>query len=285
MTRTQADLLVLMAALIWGVAFYFQKTAMTHVGPLLFLGLRSALAAAALLPFAIIEARKTSQAPASVMPYALLGGGFFFIAGAMQQTGMLTATVTNTSFLTALYVVITPFLLWLWRRDRPDLRIWFAAGLAFVGIWALGGGTLASFSHGDWLVAISAIGWSAYMVITGESGKVGKPMQYTCLQFTVIACLALLPAAAFETISWQAITDGAVPILYVGILSSALTFALLANAVRYIPASRASIMLSSETLFAAAAGYAFLGERLSTLGWCGAALVFSAILFIQTGHR
>ncbi|NJM29942.1 MAG: hypothetical protein HC855_07390 [Rhizobiales bacterium] len=41
MTRSQADLLVLLAAFIWGLAFYFQKTAMDHVGPLLFLGLRS----------------------------------------------------------------------------------------------------------------------------------------------------------------------------------------------------------------------------------------------------
>lgn len=285
MSNRQADLLVVFAALIWGVAFYFQKTAMDHIGPLLFLGLRSALAAGALLPFALIEAKKAPPGSNSILPYALIGGVTFFVAGALQQTGMLTATVTNTSFLTALYVVITPFLLWLWRRDKPDLRIWFAAGLAFIGIWALGGGTLTAFSYGDWLVAISAIGWSAYMVITGESGKVGKPMQYTCIHFTVIALLSLPLAAAFETISWTDIRGGAVPILYVGILSSAFTFALLANAVRYIPSSRASILLSSETLFAAAAGYVLLDERLPPIGWLGAALVFAAIIFIQTRSR
>ena len=51
-----ADALVLLAALIWGVAFYFQKTAMLHLGPFLFLGLRATIAAVALAPFAVLGA-------------------------------------------------------------------------------------------------------------------------------------------------------------------------------------------------------------------------------------
>ena len=47
MTRLQADLLLVFAALIWGTAFYFQKVAMAHIGPFLFLGLRALIAATA----------------------------------------------------------------------------------------------------------------------------------------------------------------------------------------------------------------------------------------------
>jgi drug/metabolite transporter (DMT)-like permease len=59
----------------------------------------------------------------------------------------------------------------------------------------------------------------------------------------------------------------------------------MATAVRYIPASRAAILLSSEVLFGAAAGYVLLGERLPLVGWLGAALVMLAILLIQTQHK
>ena len=285
MTRTKADLLVLLAALIWGVAFYFQKSAMSHIGPFLFLGFRSILAAAALLPFALREWKTSPPSSPSIRPFALLGGVVFFTAGALQQVGIVTATVTNTSFLTALYVVVTPFLLWLLRHERPGPRIWLASCLAFIGIWALGGGTVEAFSHGDILIAISSIAWSLYMVITRASGKLAKPMQYTFIHFIVIAALALSCAGYFEKIDSAAITAAVVPLLYVGILSSAFTFALMANVVRFIPASRASILLSTEVLFGAAAGFIMLDERLSPIGWAGAAMMFCAILMIQSGSR
>jgi drug/metabolite transporter (DMT)-like permease len=285
LTRTKADLLVLFAALIWGVAFYFQKSAMSHIGPFLFLGLRSLLAAVALIPFALREWKTSPPSSPSIRPFALLGGAVFFTAGALQQVGIVTATVTNTSFLTALYVVVTPFLLWLLRHEKPGPRIWLASCLAFIGIWALGGGAIEAFSTGDMLIAASSVAWSLYMVVTSASGKLAKPMQYTFIHFLVIAALALSCAGYFEEIDGAAITAAAVPLLYVGILSSAFTFALMANIVRHIPASRASILLSTEVLFGAAAGFIMLGERLSPMGWAGAALMFCAILMIQTAGR
>lgn len=281
-TRVQADLLVLLAALIWGVAFYFQNTAMDHVGPLLFLGLRAAIAALTLAPFAW---RERNAGRVSVLPYTLLGGLAFFIGGAIQQVGMVEATVTNTSFLTALYVIFTPFLLWVFRHERPGVRVWIAAVIAFVGIWYLGGGGIGAFSRGDILIAVSSVFWSLYMVITGASGKTGRPRTYTCLHFCAVAAIALPLAFMFEDVSWTAIKDGALPILYVGVISSALTFTMMATAVRYIPASRASILLSSEVVFGAAAGFVLLGERLPLIGWMGAALVMFAILLIQTQRK
>ena len=285
MTRTKADLLVLFAALIWGVAFYYQKSAMSHIGPFLFLGLRSILAAAALLPFALREWQASPPSSPPIRPFALLGGVVFFTAAALQQVGIVTATVTNTSFLTALYVVVTPFLLWLLRHERPGPRIWLASCLAFIGIWALGGGAIGAFSQGDMLIAVSSIAWSLYMVVTSASGKLAKPMQYTFIHFLVVAALALSCAGYFEKIEGAAITAAAVPLLYIGLLSSAFTFALMAHVVRHIPASRASILLSTEVLFGAASGFIMLDERLSPIGWAGAALMFCAILMIQSASR
>ena len=67
------------------------------------------------------------------------------MAGGLQQAGMITATLTNTAFLTALYVVVTPFLLWLLRGEQPGFAVWLSAAAAFSGIWLLGGGTLSPF--------------------------------------------------------------------------------------------------------------------------------------------
>ena len=285
MSHIKASLLVLLAAFIWGIAFYFQKIAMDHIGPLQFLGLRATLAALTLAPFAYWEARKTINQNTEVLRYAGLGGALFFVAGAVQQIGIATATVTNTGFLTALYVVVTPFLIWFIQRQPPSRNVWLAVFVAFLGIWALGGGTLSGFSKGDMLVAASAIGWSFFMVNVSMAGSLAKPLQITCLTFVVVAALGWGSSLIFESHSWGALKSAAPAILYVGVFSSALTFVLMAIAVRHIPATHATVLLSTETLFAAAAGYVMLGERLKPIGWIGAALMLSAILLIQLGGK
>jgi drug/metabolite transporter (DMT)-like permease len=277
-----ADALVLLAALIWGVAFYFQKAAMLHLGPLLFLGLRASIATVVLAPFALRETKKND---ASILPVALLGGALFFIAAAIQQIGIVEATVTNTGFLTALYVVITPFVVWIARRKAPGATIWVGAVLAFAGTWALSGGSFAAFTRGDWLIALSALFWSAFIVTTGESGKHGRPLTYVCLQFSVVATVSLAAAVMFETVSLAAVSQAIVPLLYVGLLSSAVNFAILAVSLARVPPVRAAILLSLETVFAAMAGAIMLGERLPAIGWAGAALMFTAVIVVQLGKR
>ena len=62
MSRTLANTLLLLTALIWGSAFVAQATAMQHVGPLTFTGIRFLMAALAVLPFAIAETRQNRRA-------------------------------------------------------------------------------------------------------------------------------------------------------------------------------------------------------------------------------
>ena len=279
--HTRGDLLVLVAAMIWGIAFYFQKTAMLHIGPFLFIGLRSAVAAVSLLPFAAAEQAKAGGNRRGAVRFGILGGAVFFVAASVQQFGIVTATVTNTGFLTALYVVATPLVFWAVRRVRPSGIVWLAVALSISGTWALAGGSIGGFGTGDVLVAAAAAIWALQIVITGESGRFAQPLTYTCIQFSVVTVLALACAFAWEPVDADAIAAAAGSILYVGVLSSAFTFAVMAMALRHVPAPRAAVLLSVETLFSAGAGAVLLGERLAPLGWVGAALILGAILVVR----
>ena len=88
-------------------------------------------------------------------------------------------------------------------------------------------------------------------------------------------------ALLFEPLSLDQLWQARNEIAYVGLLSSALTFTLFTMALRHTPPSEAAILASAETLFAAAAGYAVLGERLDLTRSIGAGLIFSAIIFVQ----
>jgi drug/metabolite transporter (DMT)-like permease len=284
MRRIHADLLLVLAAVVWGVAFVFQKTAMDHIGPLLFVAARSTVAALALTPLALREARRASdQFPRGLMSIAPLGGAVFFLGAAIQQAGIVTATATNAGFLTALYVVITPLLVWIVMRRAPAWVVWPAVVMSFAGVWLLGGGTLDSFARGDLLVAISAFFWAAHVVVVAQAARYARPVTFSAIQFAVVAVLGLTGAILFEPISLSALAAAWREIAYVGLLSSALTFTLLAIAMKHTPPTEAAIIVSSETLFAALAGYLLLGERLSLIGWCGAGLILMAVLLVQAG--
>jgi drug/metabolite transporter (DMT)-like permease len=291
MRRLHADALLLLAAAIWGLAFVFQKSAMDHVSECLFIAARGFLASAALAPLAWLEGQRPPQAAAvrSLLPIALAGGVAFFLGAIFQQIGLRSTSVGNTGFLTGLYVIMTPFIIWLLTRQPPARLVWVAVGLSFVGTWLLGGGTLTltGFSFGDLLVAICAVFWAAHMVIVGRSSAFDRPITFTAIQFAVVGTLGLLGAAVSEPLTLAGMVSGlsgaAWSIAYVGLLSSALTFTLLAVAMKHTPTSEAAVIVSLEAVFAALAGALLLGERLSWLACLGAAMILFATLLVQIG--
>lgn len=276
-TTGRADLLVVLAAFIWGLAFVFQKMAMDHVGPFTFVACRTAIAALVLLPFALREGPPLRP----VLPVAAIGGLLFLTASGLQQAGLVTATVTNTSFLTTLYVVAIPFLTWALYRRAPAPVIWFAAGLAALGALVLTGGVTAHLSRGDVLIVIGAVFWAGFALVAERGAKLGRPLGFTCAAFAVCALAAGVHAVTTEAPRWLDLVAAAPSILYVGILSSALTFGLTAMAMQAIPAARAMILLTLEMPLAALAGAVILGDRLPPLAWAGAGLILLAVLVVQ----
>jgi len=283
MTRLQANLMLLTIAAIWGLAFVYQKTAMEHIGPYTFLALRAVVAAVILAPIAYFweEAGRADRPTPSFWLIACAGGLSFFVGGILQQIGLVTATVTNTGFLTGLYVVITPLLMWLVLSRPPTFLVWIAVGLAFVGTWLLGGGTVGGFSTGDWLVVVSSFFWATHMLVIEHSGRHARPIGFTAVQFAIVAAISGVLALCLEHITLAQLLKAAPEIAYVGVLSSALTFTLLAVAMRHTPAAEATIIVSTETVFAAIAGVILLGEHLLWVGWLGAAFMFSATVIVQ----
>jgi drug/metabolite transporter (DMT)-like permease len=82
-----------------------------------------------------------------------------------------------------------------------------------------------------------------------------------------------------------ALEAAAVAILFVGLISTALTYTIFTIAIRHTTPPEAAVLLSTESLFAAAAGALLLDERLSPISWAGAGLMIAAVLLIQLAPR
>jgi drug/metabolite transporter (DMT)-like permease len=283
MSRLQANLCLLLAGAIWGGGFVVQSSAMKSLGPFWFIGLRFLVATAAVAPFAWREARRAAT-PVNGRTYAAFTAiGIALFAGAVtQQVGLLTTSVTNSGFLTGLYVIMVPILTVVILRRSPHWIIWPAAMMALIGIYLLSGGAISSLSYGDVMTIVCAFFWSIQVFLIGIfASQSGRPLLLSAWQFAVTGICATVAAIALEPISWQAIGNAGLEILYAGVFSSGLAFSLQVIGQRYTTAPQAAIFLSSEALFAATFGAIILGETITPLGYVGCGVIFLAMLIVE----
>ena len=138
--KLRQSLLLLLTALIWGVAFVAQSAGMEYVGPFTFNAVRSIIGGIVLIPcifilkmFKMTEEDREPKTKETDSPdsddscsqdasavrsnniHQLLLGGLccgvvLFIASTLQQVGIKYTTVGKAGFTTALYIIIVPVL-------------------------------------------------------------------------------------------------------------------------------------------------------------------------------
>jgi drug/metabolite transporter (DMT)-like permease len=283
MPRTQANICLLLAGAIWGMGFVAQTTAMSNIGPFLFIGLRFLTAALAMAPFAWAEHRRAKAllGPRDFAAFAVVGM-LLFLGMAAQQNGLLTTSVTNSGFLTGLYVVMVPVLLVVLFRRPPHPVVWPAAVLALGGIFLLSGGRIEALRTGDWLTILCAFFWALQVIAIGRLATDSRrPVTLAVTQFAVCAVVALAVAFVNEPVSLPAISAAMPEILFAGVFSGGIAFTLQAVAQSHTTPAQAAIFLSSEALFAALFGALLLGERMAPIGLVGCGLIFVAMLVTE----
>ncbi|KPB02925.1 DMT family transporter [Ahrensia marina] len=293
MRRIYANLLLLLVGAVWGMGFVAQSTAMDAIEPVFFTGIRFLAAAIAVLPFAIWEQkRRARKAPENgpiltrknLVNYIILGAILFSALGT-QQIGLLTTSVTNSGFLTGVYVVMVPVLGLLVLRQVPHAIIWPASALTLTGIFLLSGGSLTGLTTGDYWTIICAVLWACHVLFLGrvlsQKDDAKAPFTLATIQFFTCAVLGLVLAAFFENVSWASVVAAAPEILFAGVMSGGVAFTLQAVAQQYTTAPQAAIFMSSEALFAALFGAIILGERIGFSGYIGCLLIFTAMLAVE----
>lgn len=282
----RADLLMLLTAMIWGSAFVAQRLGMDFIGPFLFTALRFCLGALILLPLFL---RKPRHRPAESLNRGLLLGGIVMglaltVGINLQQVGLLFTTVTNSGFITGLYVIVVP-LLGLLIGQRAGLGTWLGASLAVVGMFFLSVGENFQVASGDWLQLAGAFVWGLHVLLVGVFAQRHDPIRLAVIQFATCGLISLLLAVLLEPIVWSAIVQAAPAILYGGIIAVGIGYTLQVVAQQHAIASHAAILFSLEAVFAAMAGAFFLDESLALRGYFGAALMFIGMLVAQLWPR
>ncbi|MBK7676415.1 MAG: DMT family transporter [Candidatus Accumulibacter sp.] len=286
MNRSQANLLLLAVAVIWGSAFIAQAEGMAGVGPLTFTGIRFLLGTAIVLPLAwrewqLLAARGARPVPADALGISALGL-LLMLGAALQQIGIASTTVTNAGFLTALYVPLVPLLAWLILRTRPHWSVWPTSLGCLGGTWLLSGAEALDPLVGDAWVIASSVFWALHLLFVGRiADRIAAPFLVACGQFLVCGLISLLCAGLSEVITLAGIRQALLPIVYAGVVSVAIGFTAQVVGQRYAQPADAAIILSAETVFAALFGFLLMGDRLDASGLAGCALILVCIVVVQ----
>lgn len=282
--------MLMLTALIWGTAFVAQSVGMDYLGPCAFTAVRNFIGCVALLPVIALASRLRSGAqPEEAAPApgkkALFGWGAacgLLLGGAtlLQQAGMQTASAGKAGFLTALYIVIVP-VLGIFLGRRPGLKVWMGVVLALVGAYLLSVKGGAGIASGDLLVIASAVVFSLHILVIDSVPAGVDGVRLSCVQFLVAGAFALVLALFLESFTWRDILSAWVPLLYTGVVSSGVGYTLQILGQRTVNPTVASLILSLESVFAALAGWAILGQALSLRELFGCALVFVAVILAQ----
>ena len=281
------DSLLLLTAVIWGLAFVAQRIGMDHVGPFTYNAVRFALGSLVLLPFVLVRGPRVPRSGGTdrpprigAVPAGLIAGAVLVFGASLQQIGLVSTTAGKAGFITGLYVVLVPLSGLLWRQ-KTGLSAWLGTVLCLVGLFFLSVTAELTVERGDLFVLVGAVFWAAHVQVVGWLSPRTDPVRLAFVQFAVCSLASACGALLTEQVSLPALQAAAGPILYGGILSVGIAYTLQVVAQRSAPPAHAAILLSLESVFAALGGSLLLGERLGARGALGCALMFAGMIVSQ----
>lgn len=271
-------LALLAVSLLWGTTFVAVKTGLRDASPLLFVGIRFAVATAA----SALLLRRWGDLRAALRPGIPLG--LVLAVGYTTQTlGLTVTTPSRSAFVTGLNVALVPVwgLALLGRRPRP-LSL---AGLvvAIPGLWLLTNPGTGSWNAGDSWTVLCAVFFALHVVLLNRLAP-GRPLvALLVVQLAVTAVLTLASAAVLEEPRLRPGPTLAFAILLTGILATTGTTWLQLRFQPRVDATRAALIYATEPAFAALFSWLVLRETLQGLAWAGGALILAGMVLSELG--
>ena len=279
--KMKANLLLFIAAFIWGTAFVAQKSG-GAIGSFTFNGIRTFIGGLVLLPL-VIKNHKDKSLPLFTkeeLTGGIVCGFFLFVAASLQQFGLAYTTAGKAAFITTLYVVFCPILSLIVHKKKTRPLVWLCVVLDVIGLYLLCM-TDASFSIqlGDTLVILCAVAFAAQMVSVDNFIDRIDGIKLSCIQFLFSGLLGIICMFIFEgPVSVSNIMTAWFPILYAGVISCGIAYTFQVLGQKEATPTIAALILCLESVFGVLAGAVILGETMTMREIFGCIIMFAAVV-------
>lgn len=270
---------LLTVAIIWGTGFVATAIGLDNYSPFQILAIRFSVAFIILLIMNIKRLKTISQ---KSFRRGTSLGVFLFLAFAFQTVGLQFTTPSKNAFLTAVNVIIVPFLGFLIFRKKVPVKGVVGSFVTLIGIAMLSlTSSLGGVNVGDVLTLVCAVFFALQIFVTDffvteEETWVLMLLQMGCA--AVLSWLAILvtgegmPSIKVETV---------MPVLYLGIASTLIAYFLQTVSQKYTTSSQAAVILSTEAFFGMLGSVLLLGEQVSVNMLIGSIFIFIGILIVE----
>ena len=287
-------LLLLITTMIWGLSFVAQRTSVDAIEAFTF---NTGRMCSAFVTMVIIVAIRYSRDKSGIGPAVrfrerdviiggLLCGAALFAGNACMQIGIMTTGAGKTGFETALYIIEVP-LFGMLTGQKPRKVLWLCVALALTGLWLLAvrPGESMALARGDVILFIGTVFFALQIMFMDHYVKKADPFAISTVQMAVGAVLFPICMMLFEEPDWSSFTGELVPMLYAGVMASAVGFTLAAFAQRTVDPTVTSLVMSLEGVFAVIGGWLIIDEYMTIRELLGCALMFTAIIITQLPKR
>lgn len=287
MRNFTGTIILLITAFVWGFAFVVQRLGANALDGYSFSELRYVIATVSLVVLVALsdlinkrKGRKRIGFNRDTVVGGIICGVVLMFSTLVQQLGLEETEAGKAGFITALYIVIVPFMgLLTGRKTTVGGR--FAVVIAILGFWLMCVTGETGISRGESLILLCAFSFSLQIVFIDLYARKADALKFNLVQFATSAVIGLPFMAVNGFPSAESVQAGILPLLYLGVLSSAFAYTLQVEGQKRVSPSTSTLIMSLESVFSLIFGAIFLHERNSAKELCGCLLVFIAVFVAQ----
>ena len=171
---------------------------------------------------------------------------------------------------------------------KCHFTVWIGAAGAVVGLYMLCITGSLRLEWGDILVLICAVLFAVHILLVDYFSPKTDGVLLSCIQFFVCAVVCGAIALIIEHPSWRQLSDGAIPILYTGIMSSGVAYTLQIIGQKNFNPTIAAMIMSLESVISALAsyfayrmGWLTQNQSMTSVQILGCVIMFCSVIFVQ----
>lgn len=271
---------LILVTVIWGGGFVASDIALESMKPFQIMMVRFLLAS--VLMGVISRGQRKSEEKlkdrAGVIKAGVLMGVTLFMGFAFQIIGLQYTTPSKNAFLTALNVVIVPFIAFVILKKKIGAKGIIGAVMSVLGVALLSLNGSFTVSLGDGLTLFCAVGFAFQIFFTSEFVKKYPASALNTVQMFTAFVLSAISLMIFGENDFQVTTQGWLSALYLGVVSTTICYLLQTACQKYIDETKAAIILSMESVFGTIFSILILHEVVTVRMVIGCAVILAAVI-------
>ena len=271
---------LILVTVIWGGGFVASDMALESMKPFQIMMVRFLLASVLMgvISWGKRKGEEKLKDRSGAIKAGVLMGVTLFMGFAFQIIGLQYTTPSKNAFLTALNVVIVPFIAFVILKKKIGANGIIGAVMSVLGVGLLSLNGNFTVSLGDGLTLLCAVGFAFQIFFTSEFVKKYPASVLNMVQMFTAFVLSAISLVIFGENDFQVTTQGWLSVLYLGVVSTTICYLLQTACQKYIDETKAAIILSMESVFGTIFSILILHEVVTVRMVIGCAVILAAVI-------